>query len=488
MVVISVLKIEIFTDDSVKLPVGQSAEDPIYTFERVFEGPDHLSVVEFPDSYFSMDFAGLDYNMPKINNLGSNLINMSFPEIEMVDKSADGIAAASDIINRETDVLNGVISNAMLLANSGNAPRKKISSDAVYGVASKAKLIIANATNTFNINTVVAKTQLNAGLSGNKNPWDEPVPFKPIDPALMQVYAQTVRFLENSVCKGRVPIVEKNPITGRRGKTNNGTQIQTDSLWRNYMYLDKNNKVKLGISHFVSSDEQSTGIIKLTNGATLTGWRTKDRPGLTTSLASDGPGLTDQQVEALFLSDLSGPIKEIQKLLGVIRWNYLWENDQCMLIICIDMLYKKKEIKNIADIATFNRNFAAFLNGTGGDYIGSGLGLQMGVPPNSKNILRRDRLDLWSSPFANVSNYDYRLQKQSELTALTLDVYSVVSNGAQRNNAIMQLFINKQPLLFNGGNEYYFPFTDGKGITKQVNFWNECNPNNLQLREYMRTR
>jgi hypothetical protein len=152
------------------------------------------------------------------------------------------------------------------------------------------------------------------------------------------------------------------------------------------------------------------------------------------------------------------------------------------------MYYKKKEINTTVNLTTFNRNFAAFLNGTGGDYIGSGLGLQMGMPLNPKNPLRHDRLDLWSSPFANVSNYDYKIQKQIELRALTLDVYSVVSNGAQRNNAIMQLFINKQPLLFDGGNEYYYPFTDGRGVTKQVNFWNECNPNNLQLREYMHTR
>jgi len=64
---------------------------------------------------------------------------------------------ATTIINSETDVLNGVISYAMDIANSSNTPRKRIPTNAVYGVATKAKHIISIATEVFNSNTKDAK-------------------------------------------------------------------------------------------------------------------------------------------------------------------------------------------------------------------------------------------------------------------------------------------------------------------------------------------
>jgi hypothetical protein len=484
----AVVKILIFGDETIDFG-EKDPDEPIYIYQHIDNLTGHndgafydlesaldcslnyLSVRAYPDSYFTMEMMGVDYKMNYVDGIGDNLTGRCFPRYETIDTASDEIATASDIINNETDVLNGVISNAMWFANSGNTPRRKIPTDAVYGVASKAKLIITNATNTFNINTVNAKTQLNAGIAAAAAQPTTIVEFKPLDPELLRVYAQTVRFLENGINKGRVPFIEKNPLTGQRGKVGG---IQTnENLWTNYAYPDKDGNPTLGIGHLLSSTDTS---VPLSNGPALTGFwpkLTPDQKKLSKyakfpTISTEGPGVSTEQLDALFVDDLAPKITDVQFLLGVKRWNYLWDNDPCIIIVLIDIQYNSGKL----------RTFSGLLNDT--------LGLQM----ESKNpllLLSTGHYirNIWTKPSTyKGTQAEYIIAKKAELQVAIHRKESQV--GAQRNDAIFQLFVDKTKSILNYKGLAYF---DNKG--NPVNYWTICNPtiNNvteLDLTKYMK--
>jgi len=486
----SVVKILIFGDETIDFD-GKDPNEPIYVYQHEYDLYDHLindrydaigaadcslnylSFIRYPDSYFTLlDVMYVDYIPPDVPTIGGDIIGMCYPAYG--DVETDDVAIATEIINRETDILNGVISNAMLVANSSNAPRKITPTDAVYGVATKAKLIISSATNTFNQNTSAAKVRLNAGILAQTT--TTKVEFKLIDAELMMVYGKTIRFLENGIAKGRVPLVEKNAATGQRGKVG-GIQIN-DNLWINYAYKDSKGYPTLGFGHLLSMSDTSIPLSpdnpylktgKVTNP--VTGFWPKSSPKFTTPVNIDGKGISDQAVEAIFIEDLAVTIRAVQDLIGVKRWNYLVDNDQCMLIVLIDLQFNTGTLYK----------FKNLLNGDGTTSgIGSGLGLQNGSKAFF-HLLTMNGIysyDLWTKPKSySGTQQQYISAKKTELKEESNRKESQV--GTQRNNAIYQLFIDKNRFSS-------YPWKNNKGVTTMVNYWTLCNPDNIDLIKYMK--
>lgn len=124
--------------------------------------------------------------------------------------------------------------------------------------------------------------------------------------------------------------------------------------------------------------------------------------------------------------------------------------------------------------------FKNLLNGDGTTSgIGSGLGLQNG----SKAFFHFTRngiysYDLWTKPKSyNGTQQQYISAKKTELKEEAHRNESQV--GSQRNNAIYQLFIDK-----NRSSSY--SWKNNKGVTTMVNYWTLCNPDNIDLTKYMK--
>jgi len=490
----AVVKILIFGDETIDFD-GKDPAEPIYIYQHIdnltghhdgefydLEGSldcslNYLSVRAYPDSYFTLlDVMDVDYIPPEVPTIGVDINNMCYPAYGVVETESEELAIASELINRETDILNGVISSAMEMANSSNAPRKITSSDVVYGVATKAKLIISNATNTFNQNTSAAKAQLNAGILAQAANPTVTVEFKPLDPELQMVYAKAIRFLENGIGKGKVPRVEKNVATGQRGQAN-GTQIN-DNLWINYAYLDNKGNPTLGFGHLLSIYDKSFALSpknpyiltgKVTNP--IRGFWPKSSPTFNTpAKLKDEDGISDYAVEALFIEDLAATVTQVQQLIGVERWNYLVDNDQCMLIVLIDLQF------NTGNLA----NFKTLLSGNGlVTGLGSGLGLQIGKKFSHLIFNGTYSLDLWTKPsYQSGTKIKYIIDKTAELMDYAHRKESQV--GSQRNNAIAQLFIEKDRT------KLYDWYDKKRRITIKVNYWTMCNPDNIDLTKYMK--
>lgn len=410
-------------------------------------GKNYFDSVAFPDSYFTMDSAECEYNLSiddgVVGNIADAVINACFPVYETIETGVDDIAVASAIINSETDVLNGKISYAMDLAKSTVVAKKQTPTTAVYGVATSAKLIIANATNTYNNNTASAKQQLNAAiLSAAANPTTK-IEYKVIDPKLLKLYAKVVRFLENGIGKGRSPETVIDPIT----KTRTGLTGE----YKNRAYKDSQGVWTIGVGHNIND----TYPLLIYNG--------------TINVGPTGPGISDEMVEEIFLDDLVVTIGAVQSALGLRNWNYLYDNDQCTLIVLIDIQYNTSGIKN--------SKWKPLLYGDGSCCgIGSGLGLG-GLQMIDKKTGKYD-LNLWSTD-GSMPALNYKIQKQKEISDIVIATRPLA--GQQRNYAIQQLFIDK--------NRYEsFTITPKKGASYTINYWTKLNTTNLDLGSYVHTK
>lgn len=413
---------------------------------------DYFDPVAFPDSYFTMESVECEYNMPIddeiTGSITNSVISACFPKYDTVETGSDVIAAARVIINDETDVLNSSISYAMNLAQSTVGTKKQIPTDAVYGVATSAKLIISGATNSFNNNTASAKQQLNAAISAAAaNPTTQ-LEYKVIDPKLLQLYARVIRFLENGIGKGKSPETIINPLTNKR------TGVTGE--FKNRAYKDSQRVWTIGIGHNIND----TYPLLYYSGESI-------------NVGPDGPGISDELVETIFLDDLVVKIKEVQNYIGVKKWNYLHDNDQCMLILLIDIQYNTSGIQN--------SKWAPLLYGNGfSSGIGSGLGLNSSRSFNQIINLSSGKynLNLWSTNNSTTA-LNYKIQKQKELSDIMTNVRPLA--GQQRNYAIQQLFIDK--------NKYgMFTITPKKASPYVINYWTKLNTGNLDLSSYVHTK
>jgi hypothetical protein len=593
----NVAKILIYGDDNTDYE-DKDPEQPIYVYEHVDNLTAHnvggfynqddalkcdknfFSVSKYPDSYFTMfDIMEVDFVPNEVPSIGEEINDMCNYLYQYVDTYEATYQNAIDDINKKTDIVNSVITYAMDMANSSTTPKKRTSDDAVYSVATKAKMIISNATTTFNDDTSYSRAQVNFIIAfrlhpplGPNHPF-RPVPngpirlpfryatrprirrpylddsevqdpfeatygdllpgtmrnlglqtFKVIDPELLVIYAKSLRFLENRIAKGRVPSVGKTGDVGaeQRGKTN-GTQINEEG-WINYAYYIGDGNIRLGFGHPVTRNERNIQLSpdnpyvksgKVANP--VTGFWPKSTPHFDTiAIEKDESGISDDAVEAIFIEDLAFAIKEMQLLHGSQRWNYIHDNDQCLLIVLIDLIIYKSFIsrdnngnprlrerlplmeyinKYINEpIASYKWMKLLYGNGslTG---IGSGLGLQghkrhfdeYGSTLDFDLTFHRFdavkgvyALDLWSRPNIgyNRSQSDYINEKKQEIKESASRNES--ENGSGRNDAIYQLFIDKNP------NSVY-PVKSRRGLkTTYVNYWTLCNPNNVDLTKYMK--
>ena len=437
-----------------------------YYYDRENE-VNYLDSVEFPDSYFTMSSVGCEFNMlidDEITGpISDSVMNSCFPAYETVETGADDIAAATSIINRETDSLNGVISYAMILANASNSPRKKISTDAVYGIATSSKLIISNATNTFNNNTADAKQKLNTGIAAAAANAKTQIEFKEIDKPLLKLYVKVVRFLENGIGKGRSPVTVIDPVTKKR--------TAAAGEYSNRAYKDSVGVWTIGIGH--TDDITYPNLIY--NGRTI-------------NVGPTGPGITDDEVEDIFLGDLNAKIKDLQNYLGANKWNYLYDNDQCMLILLIDIQYNTSGLRN--------KKWGPLLYGNGlSRGIGSGLGLGdssflqlLNLSISPKPIYKGKpyspyNYTLWTTD-GTMTAPNYKIEKQNEISQI-VDATRPKA-GKQRNDAITQIFIDKNKFSS-------FTYIDKNGnSTPPINYWNKFNKNSsgadiINLSSYVHT-
>jgi hypothetical protein len=290
----------------------------------------------------------------------------------------------------------------------------------------------------------------------------------------MSVYGQALAFLENGVGGGRVPVT-KNATSGDRGIKNQTTTIPNPE-WKNYAYPDSKGKPTLGYGHLIVGGFTTMSIqLSPTNSSIgkpgvsnpITGFWQKPTKTFKTLVTDDQKGVTDEEIKALFEDDMEKFIKQTQDALGVARWNYLHDNDQCLLIVCIDIQYNTGQLK---------KKFPKLLSGEDGDGlltrgIGSGMGLQM----SQKNLFHLKTnghydYDLWTKPSTYTGTQgQYIVKKKEELQKEShrKDV------GSQRNDAIYQLFIDKNKFST-------YPAKRGPDI----NYWSKCNVNNIDLTKF----
>ena len=127
----SVVKILIFGDETIEYG-DKDPNEPIYVYQHIDNLTEHtsdgfynlehaldcslnyLSVRTYPDSYFTLlDVMYVDYIPPDVPTIGEDVNSMCYPAYGDFETESDDVAIATEIINRETDVLNGIISFAI---------------------------------------------------------------------------------------------------------------------------------------------------------------------------------------------------------------------------------------------------------------------------------------------------------------------------------------------------------------------------------------
>lgn len=484
-----------------------------------------LSLAVYPDSYFTMKFMNVDYNVPDKPLVGGLLNVMCNPKYEVLDTAAGEIAVSNDIINSSPILLTTIETHSLAITNLFNAPRRQrtthpvftkrllsrmlifaarrfntnlidrnnliacatsmadsllnntpIITPSVWTRAKLATLFIAETTAVLNDKKTNAQQTLASGTASATASPKTTVTFKVIDDDLMTVYLKALAFLENSVAKGRVAVVPKDTSTGDRGTKNETVNISSgQAKWRNFAYPDGLGNPTLGFGHLIggfnvmsiplSQNNPHIGMPNVSNP--ITGFWKKPTKTFKTLVTEDQDGITDETVLALFYDDTQKHVKLTQDKLGVERWNYLHDNDQCLLLVCIDLQY---------NTGNLTKNFPKLLSGNGeARGLGSGMGLQIGGEIFFHlTTSGHYNYDLWTKPSTyNGTQAQYIAEKKTELRKESHRKLSQV--GAQRNDAIYQLFIDKDK-------DKFYPATKGPPI----NYWNKCNPANIDLTKYQK--
>jgi hypothetical protein len=501
---------------------SHNEDDYPYTDNPTPDTDNELSQSVYPDSYFTMKFMNVDYNVPDNPLVGGRLNVMCNPKYEVVDTADDEIAVSNDTINSSPILLNAIETHSHPITNLFNAPlrprttppvftrrllarmlisaarrfttnltdrnnliacAKAIADSTINDVtasqfwtrAKLAKLFIAETTNVLNVKKTNAQQTLASGTATASASPTTTVSFKVIDAALMTVYAKALRFLENGIAGGRVPVT-KNATSGDRGTKNETVTIPSgQAKWINYAYPDSKGLPTLGFGHLIiggfttmsiplSPNNPYIGTPNVSNP--ITGFWQKPTKTFKTLVNEDQKGVTDEELVALFAEDLSVHIKLTQDALGVKRWNYLYDNDQCLLLVCIDIQFNTGNLRSFTKLLTGDGN----TNG-----IGSGMGLQIKKLGFSHFInvnTGKYSYDLWTKPSTyNGTQAQYIVEKKAELKKES----HRKSVGAQRNDAIYQLFIDKDKFSF---------YAAARG--PPVNYWTKCNPDNIDLKQYQK--
>lgn len=225
-----------------------------------------------------------------------------------VRDTAPDITVATNIINAETDILNGKIQGAMDIANAANTGRKKTSTDTVYGVAAAAKAIISTATTEFNINVASAKLILQTNLSA-AGPLGRPSK-NTIDPNLLNTYKAMLKDLFKGLYNaGHVIPPDKNGLSPPPKPSN----YSVDVGGGNYM---------IGYGHNITSDEQSSGSI-----IGITGWQKINK----------NRGISDDQLDAILNNDVTNAHNAVKQRLTQSDWVQINTNYANILIILIEL-------------------------------------------------------------------------------------------------------------------------------------------------------
>jgi len=217
-----------------------------------------------------------------------------------VRDTAPDITVATNIINAETDVLNGKIQGAMDIANAANTGRKKTSTEAVYGVATAAKSIISAATTEFNTRVASAKLILQTNFLGR--------PSKNIiDPNLLNTYKALLKDLFRGLYnRGHVIFPDKNGLSPPPKPSN-------------YEVTDVN---MIGFGHVITPDEQSSGSIY-----GISRWKKINK----------NLGISDDQLDAILNNDIINANNAVKQRLSADDWLQINTNYPNILIILIEL-------------------------------------------------------------------------------------------------------------------------------------------------------
>jgi hypothetical protein len=314
----------------------------------------------------------IDYplNYQYYTDLNSDiLVNFDVPKYLPYDSYSytnNPTRKATDIINRETDVLNGVISYAMDIANSSTTPKKRTSDDVVYGVSAKSKQIISNAITVFNSSTIDARDLISKTFlaqAGNTPEADAKttveINYKNIP---LRTYAQYKKVLSDVAPEnlGRQAVVNE---TLTMGEDTFGNPVSIPNYILDYepfdeKELDFNNKYTITGSLFktkyrnVPYTDPISGRQFIGNGIPFTGFPivledyVVEQTRIPNFYAGTIIPMLDEDRRTKYISDTKvrqmdqyyfhRALYKVQRTLGVDRSNYLADNHREWLVTLIE--------------------------------------------------------------------------------------------------------------------------------------------------------
>ena len=224
--------------------------------------------------------------------------------------TASDVSMATNAINSETDILNGIIQGAMDLANSASGPRRKIPTNAVYGLATKAKAIISSATLDFNKKVASSKLILQTNLSA-AGPLNRPSSDS-IDTNLLNTYKALLKDLFKGLYNaGHIIQPDKNGLAPPPKPSN-------------YEVIDTNFDM-IGYGHNITSDENSSGSIY-----GITGWQK-------INTTPKQLGISDDQLDTILNRDVTNAYNTVKQMLSANDWKQINTNYANILIILIEL-------------------------------------------------------------------------------------------------------------------------------------------------------